>query len=155
MSSRRTFLTRASGGLLGLFGFLLPQKLWACHRGPLFGSRVAASSGVCDLKPLAVVSGDFVIDFPDERTVFGHGGFYAWGTTVNANIFATKATCGSVTVTPLPTPPRAIPGNSWAFLFDDVGTNPVIFTIYGTDKTDMSNPVDAKKGYFSFTPGSI
>jgi hypothetical protein len=102
---------------------------------------------------IGLVVGDFIIDFPDETSVHGKGGFYTWGTTVNTNIRATGATCGGYNGTPA-APPKAVPPNSWAYLFDNVGTSPVTLTISGMDYTNPMKPVPANSTSYTFTPVS-
>jgi hypothetical protein len=103
---------------------------------------------------MAVVAGDFIIDYPDEMVVWGNGGFYAWGTTVNANVTATGATCAGMTGTSL-TPPSAIAGNAWAYLFNNVGANQTVtLTVTGTKTTMGGGSVPAAPGSFTFRTGT-
>jgi hypothetical protein len=150
MNTRRSFLKGAGGGLLGLFGFLLPRRLFACHRGRFARQCVAVEREVGYPAPAMVPSGDFIIDYPDEGVVHGNGGFFAWGTTVNANVKATGATCAGVNGVAV-TPPSAIQGNSWAYRFDNVGVGrTVTFTINGTTMTVSGGMAPAAPGSFTF-----
>jgi hypothetical protein len=155
MNTRRSFLKGAGGGLLGLFGFLLPRRLLACHRGRFSRDCVPADEATGDyVKPPMAVAGDFIIDFPDEMVVMGGGGFYTWGTTVSPNVTATGATCGGVTGVSV-TVPGGVPGKAWAYRFDNVGPNrTVTLTITGTKTTMGGGSGPAAPGSFTFRTGA-
>jgi hypothetical protein len=147
-------LKATSGGLLGFFGFFAPSKLLAFPRNRLFRRCEPESSPPCSVK---AISGDFYIDFPDESPVFGGGGFFAWGTTKNKNIFATRATCAGFPGSSIHAPGSLLgsgaTGNGWAYVFDNVGSGvQVTLTIEGEDRSSMMPPYPAaKKGTFTFT----
>jgi len=154
MNTRRSFLKGAGGGLLGLFGFLLPQRLLACHRRRFLRDCVPAECAEDHVKPPMAFAGDFIIDYPDEMVVMGGGGLYTWGTTVSSNVTATGATCGGVNGVSASVP-VGVPGNAWAYRFDNLGPNrTVTLTITGTKTTMSGGSTAAAPGSFTFRTGA-
>jgi len=120
MRSRRVFLQRASGALIGILGFFVPQKIWACHRG-------RRRSAECAVQTTPVLAGNFPIEYPDGKSpVPGNGGFYAWGTTTSRDITANTAEVTTPSgqkirvATFLGPSACAMGGNAWGARFDAV-----------------------------------
>jgi hypothetical protein len=149
---RRTFLRRAAGGVAALAGLLVPGRVLA------WGRRRA----VC--QPYPVCEGPLVIAppprrtderapvtilFPDETTVHGTGGLFAWGINDRSvNPASITATCGSGTVTNVPAPTP----NTWAFNITGLTAgSSVTLKVYYMD-TSVIPPAKTLGDSFTFTP---
>jgi hypothetical protein len=149
---RRNFLGQAACGVAALAGLLLPGRVlaWGRRRGGC--QPCSPSFPVCE-GPLVIgrrpysERGPVTILYPDETTVPGGGGLFAWGLN-DRSVDPSKitATCGSGTVTKITPPPL----NTWAFMISGLTTgNSVTLKVYYPDpNTGMPVLGDS----FAFTP---